>query len=343
MSGQPDNLQAAAVVIEPGTGRVLAYYGGHDGTGADYAGWYRTTSGSAAGFGAHPPGQTFDVYTLAAAVTAGISVKSTWDAPPEKQFPSRKTPVRDFLGAPCQPACSLVDATTASLNVPYFALTEKVGPARVIATAHAAGIGAMWIPATADQAQQRRELPEEAGAFGPEVGLGEYPVTVVDQATAMATLAAGGVRHPAHFVRRVSKDFSTVYAESVAGERALAKEVVDDVSWTLSQSPSAKLPDGRASAAKTGVGLLRNSQVETAHAWIVGYSTQLAMAVWVGNEEMEFPLKDKEGARVTGASLPAGIYRTFMSAAHDRLGLSATSFGSPPFGGDTTAGDALSR
>jgi membrane peptidoglycan carboxypeptidase len=29
MSGQPANLQAALVAVEPGTGRILAYYGGH--------------------------------------------------------------------------------------------------------------------------------------------------------------------------------------------------------------------------------------------------------------------------------------------------------------------------
>ena len=36
-------LQAALVAVEPGTGRVLAYFGGHDGTGSDYAGWSTTT------------------------------------------------------------------------------------------------------------------------------------------------------------------------------------------------------------------------------------------------------------------------------------------------------------
>ncbi len=46
MDGQPDNLQAAAVVVEPGTGRVLAYYGGADDAGVDYAGIYTNDSAS---------------------------------------------------------------------------------------------------------------------------------------------------------------------------------------------------------------------------------------------------------------------------------------------------------
>jgi membrane peptidoglycan carboxypeptidase len=86
MNGQPAHLQAAAVVVEPGTGAVLAYYGGHDGTGADFAGWYRNADGVAVGYGAHPPGQTFQVYTLAAALNAGISVKSRWQSPPSRIF-----------------------------------------------------------------------------------------------------------------------------------------------------------------------------------------------------------------------------------------------------------------
>ena len=108
MGGQPGNLQAAAVAVAPGTGRVLAYYGGHDGTGADYAGTYRDADGQMAGFGAHPPGQTMNVYTLAAALDQGISVRSRWDAPSVKAFPASgrpvQNPVRDTVDAPCQPA-----------------------------------------------------------------------------------------------------------------------------------------------------------------------------------------------------------------------------------------------
>ena len=354
LADQPDNLQAAAVVIEPGTGRVLAYYGGHDGTGADYAGWFYAASGAEAGYGAHPPGQTFDVYALAAALDAGISVRSWWDSPETKQFPASgrlaANPVRDHTARSCRPTCSLAEATTASLNVPYFALTEKLGAAKVIDMARAAGIDSMWVPESAGKARQRVDLRPSQGAavspkpFGTEVGLGDYPVTVLDQANGMATFAAGGLRSEAHFVLRVTKDYSPVYGETLPTAdqlRVLGQDEVADLTWTLSQNPAGQLPDGRPSATKTGVGQLRTSAVETAHAWIVGYTGNLAMAVWVGNEEIEFPLKDREGARVTGAGLPAGIYRTFMAAAHDRLGLPRIAFADPTFTGDATAGDAV--
>jgi membrane peptidoglycan carboxypeptidase len=350
MNGQPKNLQAAAVVVEPGTGRVLAYFGGHDGTGADYAGWYYAASGKAAGFGAHPPGQTFDVYTLAAALDAGISVKSMWDSPEAKEFPASGrlagNPVRDFGGLPCQPKCSLADATTSSLNVPYYSLTEKLRAGTVIEMARDVGIDAMWVPQSATTQRQRVELRDQPGAavsptpFGTDVSLGEYPVTVLDQANAMATFAAGGSRAKAHFVQRVSRDFSTVVSEQrVDPKQVVSKPAVNDLTWTLAQNPSGQLPDGLASATKIGVGPLRTSQVETAHAWIVGYTPNLAMAVWIGNHETEFPLRDSAGGRVTGAGLPSEIYRAFMPAACMTLGLAKTPFADPSFGGNAVAGD----
>jgi membrane peptidoglycan carboxypeptidase len=350
MAGQPDNLQAAAVVVQPGTGRVLAYFGGSNGTGADYAGLYYAASGRAVGFGAHPPGQTVDVYTLAAALSARISVRSMWSSPESKDFPASgrtaDNPVRDFGGAACQPRCSLADATTSSLNVPYYSLTQKIGAASVIDMARAAGIDAMWVPASATAPRERVDLRGRSGAavtptpFGNDMALGDYPVTVVDQANAMATFAAGGRRADVHFVDRVSRNLDTVVATRPASPRqVLDPAAVNDLTWTLAQNPAGQLPDGWASASKTGTGPLRTSQVETAHAWLIGYTPNLAMAVWVGNQDMEFPLRDSLGTRVIGSGLPADIYRRFVPAAQQTLGLPKTGFPEPSFGGDAGAGD----
>lgn len=349
MDGQPGNLRAAAVVVEPGTGRVLAYYGGPDGTGADFAGTYVAESG-AAGYGAHPPGQTFTVYTLAAALQAGISVRSMWDSPRQKAFPEggrgADNPIRDYYAAPCQPRCSLAEAAQASLDVPFFAVTERIGPARVIDTAHALGIGAMWVPESPESERQRYDLTEDGGArlaphpFGSGVGVGDYPVTVLDQASAMATLAAGGMRAQTHFVREVTKDTATVYREDLGQtERVLDAAVAADVTWALRQSPHGELPDGEHAAVQIGVGRLRDTAIETAHAWTVGYTSELAMAVWIGNEEIEFPLKDKFGARVTGDTLPLQLYRQVMAGVADALGLPEPTFPPPSFVGDEGAGD----
>jgi len=346
MDGEPGNLQAAAVVVEPGSGRVLAFYGGHDGTGADFAGWYHDAEGLAVGYGAHPPGQSFQPYLLAAAVDAGISVRSRWDSPAVRTFPGGSGPVRDLTPAACRPTCTLAEATTASLNVPYYAVTQRVGVAPVVDLARSVGIRAMWLPETPETPRRRIDLEPRSGStgpFGPDVALGRYPVTVVDQANAMATLAAGGRRAEAHFVRSVTHHGGPVYTERTATTRVLGEAVAADVTWALSAEPAAVLPDGRPAAAKTGVWPLRTSAVEIAHAWIVGYTRNLAVAVWVGNEEIELPLRDKQGSRVLGSGLPARVFQAFLAEAHDRLRLAAVPFPTPTFGGDEAAGDAAPR
>jgi membrane peptidoglycan carboxypeptidase len=291
------------------------------------------------------------VYALAAALEQGISVRSVWDSPAEKAFPAAgrgaDRPVHDYRPAPCQPRCTLAEAANASLDIPIFALTQRLGAAKVIDTARAAGVGSMWVPES-DGVPQRRFGLEPGGAaaltpepFGPGVALGEYPITVLDQASAMATFAADAVPARTHFVRSVTKDLTTVFAEAIErGEPVLDPAESADLAWALHQSPDGILTDGRPTAAQVGVGPLRTSAVETAHAWTVGYTRDLAMAVWIGNEEVEFPLKDEQGARVLGSGLPAEIYRAFMSAAGEVLDLAGEPFPTPVFTGDEAAGDA---
>ena len=94
ISGQPANLQAAVVAIDPPTGRVLAYYGGDNGTGTDYAGKNTDAAGNITG--GHPPGSTFKVYTLAAGLNAGVSLDSHWKGNPftiEGTRSTSRTPV----------------------------------------------------------------------------------------------------------------------------------------------------------------------------------------------------------------------------------------------------------
>src|SRR5690606_15701220 len=135
--GEPDNLEAALVAVEPGTGRVLGYYGGPDGTDVDYAGIYFDENGEGAGHGRHPPGSSFKVCTLAAALKAGYSLSSYWRRTPHA-MPGRakNNPVRNASSCkgdsknrnnPDAPPCSLLQSTSDSLNVPFYELTVSLG------------------------------------------------------------------------------------------------------------------------------------------------------------------------------------------------------------------------
>ncbi|MBQ1059541.1 transglycosylase domain-containing protein [Micromonospora chalcea] len=348
--GQPRNWQAALVAVEPGTGRVLGYYGGDKGSGADYAGWYSDEDGQARGFGQHPPGSSFKVYDLAAAVRDGISVKERFDSPDTKEFPasgrtkgSAAGPIRNAERAPCQPDCALWEATVASLNVTYFELTERLGTDKVIEMARQAGVESMWETVRGNPRPQRVDLrsdpaDEVAKRFSTEVGIGQYGITVQDHANGMATFAAGGKRADAHFVRSVSKDDEEVWTEQLrTTDLGLDREAVDQMDWTLRRVRAAKLDNGWDSAGKTGTWQAGKSTTQNVHTWMVGWTGALASAVWLGTTDGK-PLRTSDGSYdVYGSTGAAPIWRQFMTKATEAMKLDPGKyrFGEPKFPGDT--------
>ncbi len=340
--GQPANWQAALVAVEPGTGRVLAYYGGSNGTGADHAGWFLDDEGNPRGFGQHPPGSSFKVYDLAEALRQQVSLWSKWQSPAVKEFPAsgrtrdtKAGPVRNSTSAKCQPNCTLWEATVASLNVTFFDLTERLGPANVIDMASRAGIDSMWTDRAGEQDPVRVDLRTKTGKelmavssgsstglFTTEVGIGQYGVTVLDHANGMATFAAGGKRAQAHFVREVTRRGERVYAESLTQANiGLTEEQVDELTWTLSQVPSAKLSNAWDAAGKTGTWQDASSTTRNAHTWMVGYTRSLATAVWLGTTDGKALITADGKTDVFGSTHPAAIWRQFMTEATAALAL----------------------
>jgi membrane peptidoglycan carboxypeptidase len=343
MSGQPANLQAAAVLVEPGTGRVLGYFGGSDGRGADYAGIYYDDKGEAAGFGAHPPGGSFTVHTLAAGLKAGISLDSYWPWRPYDM--AGRTGINQIRNASACPAgrersgaCSLLDSTTASLNVPFYGLTVSISPAKVLEMARDAGVDSMWT-----DIRERVDLSAQTdmGAVTPSkfdiiVGLGQYAVTVLDQANTMATYAAGGLRARAHFVAKVLNGDRVIYSEILPRPdqpRVLNQASIADLDFALSRTDVGQLT-GRASASKAGTWQFANRIDQNADAWMVGYTGSLAMAVWIGSRAESRPILDARGATIWGSGLPSTIYRDVMNSVHNSMSLRPPAFPPPVFAGN---------
>jgi membrane peptidoglycan carboxypeptidase len=303
--------------VEPGTGRVLAYYGNARAGDFDYAGRTDGPGGSVAG--GHPAGGSFAPHTLAAALRDGVSVRSTWDCQASRR-------------------CSLADAVRDGRLGPLYAVTEAVGPHRVMDAAGAAGVRFLW-DEDGRQFRLGKRQAADPGPFGPGIGIGGYAVTVEDQATAMASYAAGGLHAPAHFVTSVSRRGTELYraAEEATGI-GLTPAQVSDLTWVLSGHPGARLPDGRVTALATGAGHAPRTS-EVSDAWAVGYTPQLAVAVWVGNKGRPAPLRLTGGRATTGPTgLPALIYRTFIGEA--LRGAPVEPFPPPAFTGDASAGNA---
>ncbi|GAA1388581.1 transglycosylase domain-containing protein [Catellatospora chokoriensis] len=343
IKGYPKNVIAAGVAIDPRNGRVLAYYGGADGTGIDYAG--KINEGTIWEDGGHPPASSFKVYTLAAAIDAGISLKSTWDPTPIVATGKKKNcdkyklcpyevenAGRDAGSLKCKRKCTLQDVTRLSLNVPFFKIAKKIEPKNVVAMAHAAGINTMW--AVSDGKARDLTKPEtdtSRASFDYQVGFGQYPITVLDHATGMATFANHGIYNKPHVVIKVEKKDERTgkyqlvpnTGEVSKAERRIRQEVADEVTGMLKQLPKSyyrALAGGRQAAAKTGTWESKVQDKAHSNVWTVGYTPQIAAAIWVGNvKNASDPIyrpKALGGGNITSVGLPAEIWQGFMNQAH---------------------------
>ena len=324
MVGQDKRMATAMASIDPNTGAVKAYYGGEGGYGnLDLA---SSTS-------PHPAGSSFKPYVLAAGVTDGYSIDSLWDGTSGQTFPDRKTPLKNSDGESCGPSCSLTKATVLSLNTVYWALADAVGVNKVAKTAQAAGITHLS-NLTVDDAMKK--------GLNAGIGLGQYSISVFDQASGYATLAANGTYHQPYFISEViDPDGKTVlwnHADHVAPEvQAWSKDVGRDVSYVLEQvyDSNAKNKIGRQGAIKTGTQQYQDT-TENSHAWMCGFTPQLATAVWVGSSSKDFALRDQVNGdiHVYGNGIPGSIWRDFMVAALKKQ--KVVDFESPLHAGDRT-------
>ncbi|HEY3735890.1 MAG TPA: transglycosylase domain-containing protein [Jatrophihabitans sp.] len=312
---QQRNLKNALVAVDPGSGGVVAYYGGP--SGPDYAG--KDDYFDYAGLGARPAGSSFKPYTLASVLTqtftkAGgkkpLTISSYVDGNYCVTIEGRKIcndPGDEKYSAK---AVKIADAMKYSLNTSFDLLAQAAGPDNVAALAHTVGI------ATKDS-NGKRTLVDANGETGFGIGIGDYPVSPLDQAVGYATFADGGTYNKPYFVKEVTTSSGdSLYLHKGAPKRVLAAEVANDV--TLSLEPIAAWSNvpltGRVSAAKTGtVGITGSAGGDNSDAWMVGFTPQVAAAVWTGSGDSTTPIYNQWGAPEYGSDLPGHAWQLFMN------------------------------
>ncbi len=292
-------LQTGLVAIEPGTGRILAWYGG--GT-YDKQHAYDNVS-----YAKEPPGSSFKPIVLAQALQSGVSLNSFYNAPPTytpsdtKDLPVRNDELNVDFGN-----VSLVQATYDSINTVYVPLAGEVGVSNVSNLAHQLGI-----PGTVTFKPSQR------------IALGEDSVPAIDMANVYSTFANGGVATSSHIVDKViDHNGNVIYTGQSNSHRVLSAGVDADLTYALSQvidNPAgtahgtANLANGRPAAGKTGT-------VEGFRsAWFCGYVPQLSSCVnmFMGDGGVKTSLTGipGTGAGVYGGGLPAQVWKAFMDAA----------------------------
>jgi len=281
----PADVRTALVAVEPGTGKVLAMYGGSD---------YLTRPFNDATQSIPPMGSTFKAYVLAAALKAKIGLSTTFSGRSPQTIAGQKY-VNDSgeqFGT-----INLVTATANSVNTVFVQLGEKVGVDKVIAAAHAAGL-----PASTKLSHNGSML------------LGSDSTHPIDAAAAYATFAAKGVSATPFVVQRVvDASGKVVYQAKPQTTQAFSPAVASDVTYALehviTSGTGKSAAIGRPAAGKTG------TTSGNVSAWFVGYTPQVSTAVTMFRDN-NAPLAGIAGyTQIYGGTLPAQMWAAFMKAA----------------------------
>ncbi|HKB93717.1 MAG TPA: transglycosylase domain-containing protein, partial [Gaiellaceae bacterium] len=290
----PTDPAAALVAIDPRTGAVRAMVG--------YLPDERKMQFNLATQAHRTTGSAFKPITLATAISQGDSVYSSFYGPPQLYVtdpqcagPGGAWDVHNYADEAAG-TMNLLDATANSVNTIFAQLVAKVGVANVVRMGHRLGI--------------RSHLQQVCS-----ITLGSQAITPLDLTTVYATFAANGIHHaPQAIALARGAQGKVVGRLQTKGTRVLSPNTAALVTYALQgviqHGTGTGANFGRPEAGKTGTA--ENYQ----DAWFCGYVPQLATCVWVGYPKGEIPLLGVEGyGSVFGGSLPATIWREFMSQA----------------------------
>ena len=152
----------------------------------------------------------------------------------------------------------------------------------------------------------------------PSIGLGSNVVSVLDMASAYATLAAGGVYSQPMAIRKVVLPGGRVDKASGWGQPDRKRVIPDGVAYEVTKILEQNLLDGTGTRAYFGRPAAGKTGTTDNHtdAWFCGYTPTLATAVWVGYPNSTIEMTSVHGISVSGGSFPA---RSGISSCRVRL------------------------
>ncbi len=272
--------QGALITVEVGTGHVKAMVGGR---GEDH--FNRATQM------VRQPGSAFKPFVYLTAFENKFSPYDTVNNE-TKTYPGGWTPKN--YGGTSGGKVTLEEALVHSMNIPTIDLADQVGMSKVLETATACGIST---------------LVKDDNNLAASIGGLTNGVSMIDMAKAYSVFANNGkLVEPSVILKVVDRNGNVLEDNSVV---APGKQVVDETSVqrltcileeVISRGTGGNAMIGRPMAGKTGT-------TDDEHdAWFVGYTPEMVTAVWIGDDT-------SSNAGYTGGTVPAAIWREFMSAA----------------------------
>jgi penicillin-binding protein 1A len=267
--------QAALVAMRP-DGAVVAMVGGRD---------YRASQFNRAVDAKRQPGSAFKLFVYLAALRHGFTPNDSIDASPLeiKDWEPENYGGRRYGRVP------LSEAFAQSINTAAARLAQEVGLNEVIAAAHDLGI-------------------EERLPAVPSLALGAVDISLLDLTAAYASVRADKMHVKPWGISGFGAEGGHLRVmkppagptRSLQPYRAPLMELLQLV--VRRGTGRAAALDGFA-AGKTG------TSGDHRDAWFIGFNEDLVTGVWVGNDDRT-PMDG-----VTGGSLPAEIWKRFMSQA----------------------------
>ncbi len=291
---------ASLVAIDPKTGGILALVGSADYNNEQFGKVNMATT-------ARQPGSSFKPIYYADALASGKITPTT-------VLEDKKT---DFGGYAPQNAdrkfrgnVTVRQALNWSLNIPAIKVMQKDGLDSAVSAAKKLGISTL----------------KDSTNYGLSLALGSAEVPLTEMTDAYATFANQGTHHEENSIASIKNKFDqTIFTQSRESTRAISTDGAYLLSNILSDNQTRSSVFGSSLSVTGTDGKTKSVAVKTGttddsrDAWTIGYTPEIAVGVWVGNNDNT--IMDNGGAGMAGP-----IWRNMMKQA---IGSSTPSFSQP--------------
>ncbi|KQQ21142.1 hypothetical protein ASF48_11470 [Rathayibacter sp. Leaf299] len=320
------DIGSSSVSVEVGTGRILAmtqnkdYSNDPDVAGPNYTSVNYSTDFGYGGSSGFQVGSTYKVFTLAEWLQEGRSLGESVDGVRRAYTTFRDSCEPDgiYYGESWDPkndeggnggVYSVLDATKGSINTGFAAMAEQLDLCGIRNTALAMGV--------------HRADGTELQKFAPTI-LGTNEIAPLTMATAFAGFAnKGTVCTPIAIDRIVDRTGADVAPPASECTQGMSEAVAATADYALQQVMTGGT--GRASATGTGVPHIGKTGTtdNAVHTWMVGASTEVATATWVGNVVGKTSMRGLRLNGVNAGQVRHQIWPRIMRVADAKYGGSA--------------------
>ncbi|HOH06401.1 MAG TPA: PBP1A family penicillin-binding protein [bacterium] len=282
--------QAALVAVDVRTGAVRAMVGGRDFRRAPFN---RATANN------RHAGSAFKPFIYFTALEKKLITPATVKVDEEVAFPNgSNTWSPDNIDFNYLGPVTMKYALLRSINTISAKLIYELSPEAVTAAAQRLGITSMLEP----------NLSLALGATG---------VSPIEMASAFATIANGGIRCQPFILRSIHNELNEVVEETIPKSQRVTDA---QTAFLLLDMLTGVVEKGGTGSAVRSYGFYRPCAGKTGtsndyrDAWFVGFTPELAVAVWVGYDDNR-SMRDSRGKGITGSRAALPIWALFMKNA----------------------------